>query len=184
MGHPIPPRADSSWIPTFREKYEAWIQGARALLEAHQYSVAFKTYPFPAFEETPWSPFAIPLTTARLGVVTTAGLYRRGIDPPFADTAEGDPRVLALSSGVDGNALDVSHSHIPENLVREDVNVVLPLDHLRSLVQERRLAALAPRVFSLVGYRTRADEVAQETAAAIAAAMAEDGVTLGLVVPV
>jgi hypothetical protein len=68
--------------------------------------------------------------------------------------------------------------------VREDVNVVLPLDHLRSLVQERRLGALAPRIFSLVGYRTRADEVAQETATAIAAAMAEDGVTLGLVVPV
>jgi D-proline reductase (dithiol) PrdB len=184
MEQAIPTRADSSWIPTFREKYEAWIREARALLEAHQYGVAFKTYPFPAFDQTPWTPFAIPLTTARLGVVTTAGLYRRGIDPLFADTAEGDPRVLAFPSGVDVKALDVAHSHIPEDLVREDVNVVLPLDHLRSLVREGRLGALAPRIFSLVGYRTRADEVAQETAAAIAAAMAEDGVTLGLVVPV
>lgn len=184
MAHSTAARADSSWIPPFRERYAAWFREARPLLEAHQYAAAFKTYPFPVFDRTPWAPFSAPLAAGRLGVVTTAGLYRRGMDSPFADTLEGDPRVLALPSDVDVRALDVAHSHIPADLVREDVNVVLPLDHLRSLVQAGRLGALAPRTFSLVGYRTRAHEVAQETATTIAAAMAGDGVTLALVVPV
>jgi hypothetical protein len=46
------------------------------------------------------------------------------------------------------------------------------------------IRAVAPRLFSLVGYRTRAHDVARETAPPIAAAMREDGVTLALVVPV
>jgi D-proline reductase (dithiol) PrdB len=177
-------KADSGWIPKFREQYGAWFQQARPLIEAHQYAAAFRSYPFPAFEQTPWTPVTVRLDAVRLGVVTTAGLYRRGVDRPFADTVEGDPRIVTLPSDVDPKGLDVAHSHIPEDLVRRDVNVVLPLNHLRTLVQARLLGALAPRIFSIVGYRTRADEVAQETATTIAAAMAEDQVTLGLIVPV
>lgn len=178
------PKADASWIPEFAARYETWLPEARPLIEAHRYAEAFKTYPYPAFADAPWVPLGTPLEAARLGVVTTAGVYRHGVDQPFEDTAEGDPRVLELpvDGGLDG--LDVAHSHIPRELARADMNVVLPLGHLHELVREGRLGALGPRVWSLVGYRTRAHDVAAETALAIAAAMAEDRVTLALVVPV
>ena len=179
-----PTKAEGSWIPEFRAKYEAWLPGALPLIRAHQYAEAFKAYPFPVFAGAPWTPLATPLERARLGVVTTAGVYRRGIDPPFDDTEEGDPRLLALPADVALDALDVAHSHIPQELARADMNVVLPLAHLRDLVRAGKLGSLAPRVFSVVGYRTRAHDVAQETAPRIAAALAEDGVTLALVVPV
>jgi hypothetical protein len=179
-----PTRADGSWIEGFRQQYETWFPEARALIEAHQYAAAFKAYPFPAFTETPWTPLTLPLAEVRLGVVTTAGLYRKGVEAAFADTAEGDPRVVEIPGDADPAQLEIAHSHLPEDFIRSDMSMVLPLEHLRALVRERRIGAIAPRIFSVVGYRTRAHDVAQSTATAIAAAMAEDGVTLGLIVPV
>ena len=180
----VSPKADVSWVQTFRGKYQEWFQGAKPLLEAHQGAAAFKTYPFVSFSQTPWSPLEIPLSKVCLAVVSTAGLFRKGMDVPFADTAEGDPRVIQLPSNTDAKSLDTAHAHIPQEPVRADANVALPLDHLRDLVKEKKIASLAPRFFSLVGYQTRADEVALEMAPKIAAAMAEDRVTLALIVPV
>lgn len=182
---PSPPtKADAGWVPEFRARYEAWRPGALPLIRAHEYGQAFKTYPFPAFDRTPWAALTAPPAGARVGVVTTAGVYQPGVDLPFADTEEGDPRIVDLPSHVELRRLDVAHSHIPQALARADMNVVLPLDHLRDLVREGIVGSLAPRAWSVVGYRTRAHDVAEETATAIAAAMAEDGVTLALVVPV
>ncbi len=180
----VSPKSDVSWIPGFREKYEEWFKGAKPLLEAHQGAAVFKTYPFISFSESPWFPLLISLGEARLGVVSTAGLFRREIDVPFADTAEGDPRMIELPSNVDPRSLDTAHPHIPQEPVRADVNVALPLDHLRDLVKEKKIGSLTPRFFSFIGYQTRADYVALEMAPSIAAAMAEDGATLVLIVPV
>jgi hypothetical protein len=91
---------------------------------------------------------------------------------------------LEIPSDTDLQSLDTSHSHIPLGLIQADVNVALPLIHLRALARERKIGELARRVFSINGYRTRADEVATETATAIAAAMAEDRVTHVLLIPV
>ena len=180
----IVPKADPAWIPAFESQYAAWTPEALPLIRAHEYARAFKTYPFPSFERTPWTPLRTPLAAVRVGVVTTAGLYRAGIDLPFADSEEGDPRVVMLPAGTALAALDVAHSHIPQDLVRADPNVVLPLDHLRALVREGLVGSLAPRMPSFVGYQTRAHDIAREMAPRIASALAEDQVGLALVVPV
>jgi D-proline reductase (dithiol) PrdB len=177
-------RAGRNWIDEFRREYHAWFVDARPLIEAHQYPAAFRHYPFPAFTETPWTPITRPMAEVRLGVVTTAGLYRKGVDAPFSDTVEGDPQIIELPSAMDPAQLDIAHRHLPDDFIRSDMNMVLPLEHLRALVHEGRLGEVAPRLFSVVGYRTRAHDVAEQTATAIAAAMAEDGVTFGLIVPV
>jgi D-proline reductase (dithiol) PrdB len=180
----IPPKADTSWIKGFREKYETWFREAKPLIEAHQYPAAFKSYPFPSFLQIPWAPMRIPLSKARVGMVSTAALYRKGKDEPFADTVEGDPRVIEISSDVNPVELDTAHTHIPPEAIRADVNVALPLNPLLALAAEKRIRQVAPRIFSILGYRTRADEVAMDTAPVIAAAMAEDKVSLALIVPV
>ena len=179
-----PPKADIRWIPGFQEKYAVWFREAEALLEAHQYATTFKSYPFPTFGETPWAPVRTPLAKGCLGVISTAALYRRNIDPPFSDTAEGDPQILELPGNVKASELTTSHTHIPQDAIRSDVNVALPLDALRVLVRGKHIGELAPRFFSLIGYRTRADEVATQTATKIAAALKDDGVTHALLVPV
>jgi D-proline reductase (dithiol) PrdB len=179
----VSPKSDLSWVQGFRGKYKEWFQGAKPLLEAHQGPAAFKTYPFVSFSQTPWSPHRTSLPEVCLAVVTTAGLFRKGIDDPFADTAEGDPRVIQLPSNIEAKSLDTAHTHIPQELIRADVNVAFPIDRLRDLVKEKKVGSLAPRFFSFVGYQTRADEVAMEMAPNIAAAMVSDKVTLALIVP-
>ena len=52
-----PTKAEGSWIPEFRAKYEAWLPGALPLIRAHHYAEAFKAYPFPVFAGTPWTPW-------------------------------------------------------------------------------------------------------------------------------
>jgi hypothetical protein len=52
------------------------------------------------------------------------------------------------------------------------------------MVRDKQIGEIAPRFFSLNGYRARADEVAMQTATKIAAAMADDGATHALIVPV
>jgi hypothetical protein len=178
------PRADLAWTAEFARRYEAWRPEALPLIEAHEYAQAFRTYPWPAFEASPWTPVDPAGAPPRLGVVTTAGLYRPGAEPPFADTAEGDPRVVFLPADVEAADLDVAHSHIPAEMVRRDPDIVLPLRALRALVREGALAGVGPRIASVVGYQTRADDVARVMAPAIARAFAEDGVTLALLVPV
>jgi D-proline reductase (dithiol) PrdB len=178
------PRADTSWVKVFREKYKIWFREAKPLIEAHRYADAFKTYPFPSFHQTPWRPLQNPLSEARVSVVTTAALYRKGIDEPFVDEGEGDPRVIEIPSDVVPEELDTAHTHIPTEAIRADVNVALPLNPLRTLAAEKRIKQVAPRVFSILGYRTRADDVALDTAPAIASAMARDKVSLALIVPV
>lgn len=178
------PYADIRWIPDFQEKYAVWFREAKTLLDAHQYPAAFKTYPFPAFEQTPWAPVRTPLVKGCLGIVSTAALYRRNIDTPFSDTIEGDSQVLELPGDAKAAELTTSHTHIPQDAIMADVNVALPLDALRAMVRNKQIGEIAPRFFSLIGYRSRADDVAMQTATKIAAAMADDGTTHALIVPV
>jgi hypothetical protein len=178
------PYADIRWIPDFQEKYAVWFREVAALLDAHQYPTAFKTYPFPAFEQAPWAPVRIPLAKGCLGIVSTAALYRRNNDTPFLDTVEGDSQVLELPGDVKVSELTTSHAHIPQDAITADANVALPLDALRAMVRDKQIGEIAPRFFSLNGYRSRADEVAMQTATKIAAAMADDGATHALIVPV
>ena len=94
--------------------------------------------------------------------------------------------ILPASGHAQKTLLRSGHSgiRIPQDLARADMNVVLPLHHVRDLIRQRLLAGLSPRVFSIAGYRTRAHDVAEETATRIAASMVEGGVNLALIVPV
>ena len=101
------PHADIRWIPEFQEKYAVWFREVKTLLDTHQYPAAFKTYPFPAFEQTPWAPFRVPLMKGCLGIVSTTALSRRNIDAPFSDHLlhgnEGSERLSGIRDMVCGD---------------------------------------------------------------------------------
>ncbi len=59
------------WTAEFRARYAEWWPQAEPLLAAHDYSAAFKTYPWPTFADTPWTPVAKALGQSRIAVVTT-----------------------------------------------------------------------------------------------------------------
>ena len=94
-------KADSRWIDEFRARYADWWPEAQPMIERHDYATAFKTYAWPAFTTAPWTPVTKPLAASRVGVVTTGGLYRAGVDAPFDGGApEGDWTFRSIAADV------------------------------------------------------------------------------------
>ncbi|MBI4241596.1 MAG: hypothetical protein HY613_07755 [Candidatus Rokubacteria bacterium] len=178
-------KSDPSWLAEFRARYGPWWAEARPLIEAHQYAPAFKSYPWPTFATAPWAPVSKPLSASRLAVVTTAGLYRPGVEAPFqSENPEGDWSFRALPREVDLKALAIGHLHFSHEVAEADMNTILPLERLAELEGNGVIGELAPTHYSTMGYVTRAADLAEETAPAIAAGMKAEAVDVALVIPV
>lgn len=172
-------------IPAFRERYPAWLEAARPHLEAKDWKTAFKGYPYPTHDDAPWTPLEKPLSACRLAVLTTAGLYVAGDQPRFhAEDIEGDWTLRELPDDVPLDALDIAHTHYDTARAREDVNCVYPHDRLRELAADGVIGELASRHYSISGYCTRADLVAERTAPQVVERLRADGVDVLLHVPV
>lgn len=178
-------RSDSIWLSEFRTRYGSWWVEARPLIEAHQYAQAFKSYPWPTFATAPWAPVTKPLSQSQLAVVTTAGLYRPGLDIPFnGDSPEGDWSFRSLPRDVELKGLALAHPHFSHEVAEADMNTIFPLQRLAELEGNGVIGALAPTHYSTMGYVTRAADLAEETAPAIASRMKGEGVDIALVIPV
>ncbi len=109
--------------------------------------------------EIPWTPLRKPLSECKFSLVTTAGLYRKDLDPPFdlegeqAQPTWGDPSYRRIPTDSPPEKIGVSHLHINPQPILQDLNVVLPLQIMQSLVEEGRIGGLAAQAFSLMGYQ-------------------------------
>ena len=136
--------------------------------------------PVPEFEGTPW---VVPprLDEARVAIVSTAGLHRRG-DPPFTPASAREYRIIPG----DADANDLLMSHLSVNFDRsgfqQDLNVTFPIDRLRELDASGEIGSLADWHYSFMGAVDPAQ--LQDTAADVAKRLQGDGVTAALLVPV
>lgn len=182
----VPPvKSGAGWLADFRSRYDTWWVEARPLIAQHEFGKAFKSYPWPAFHDTPWTPLARPLAESTVAVVTTAGLYRPGVDPAFdSDALEGDWGFRALPREVRLAGLAIAHTHFSHEVAEADMNTIFPLERLAELAAAGVVGCLARTHYSIMGYVTRAADLAAETAPEIAARMKAEGVDLALVIPV
>src|SRR5262249_50413115 len=96
-----------------------------------------------------WAPVVKRGMEAAIGVVTTADVHLAS-DPAFdMDDEDGDPSVREIPSDVDPGLLTITHRYYDHRAADRDINVVLPLERLRELVDQGRVGAMAPRAFSL-----------------------------------
>jgi len=126
-----------------------------------------------------------PLSSCRVAVVTTAGLYLPGDEPFNVDAPRGDPGFRELPADLDAADLLVAHTHYPHRYFEEDPEVILPIATLRRL-EAADIFQLAPRFFSFGfgGMLTREYiDPRRGTAHQVARALADDGVDLALLVP-
>lgn len=180
-----PMKTDAAWLGEFRSRFAAWWPEAQPLLDRHEYPTAFKTYPWPTFTTTPWTPVTKPVAASRIGVVTTGGLYRAGHEPPFDGHApDGDWSFRAIPDGIPIQALAIAHEHFAHEIAEADMNTIFPLDRLRELQSAGLIGGLADTHFSTMGYCARAADLAEHTAPAIAAGLQAAGADLALIVPV
>ena len=135
--------------------------------------------PMPAFESTPWVT-PPPVREARIALISTAGLQRRGDRPFSVDSAD-----FRLIPG-DTPASALVMSHISTNFDRtgfqEDVNVVLPLDPLHDLAKQGEVGSVAAMHYSFMGATQPAKM--EGTARHVAGLLKQDAVDIALLVPV
>lgn len=132
---------------------------------------------------SPLNPLRIPLAQARVAFVTTAGVHRLD-DTPFDDDSKtGDPSFRSFP--VDGVFADLrlTHSGFDTGRAAADLNVVLPLDHLRAAVTEGQIGGLTPTVYSFMGYVAETDPLVDGTAPEVARRLVEDGADLVVLAP-
>jgi D-proline reductase (dithiol) PrdB len=107
----------------------------------------------------PWTPLARPLDQCRFGLVTSAGLYHKGHEPPCDLDRErqeptwGDPSFRTIPTDIRDEQLGASHLHINTRDVLEDINILLPIHRFQELVAEGRIGSLARDAYSFMGYQ-------------------------------
>lgn len=144
----------------------------------------------PKHPPIPWAEVKKPLSECKVALLSTAGISMKG-DEPFDMEGErkrptwGDPSFREIRGDATRESIEVNHLHIDTSFINEDLNVALPLDRLRELVDEGRVGSMAETHYSTMGYQGADTTVLeQETGPAIAEAMKREHVDLALLAPV
>jgi D-proline reductase (dithiol) PrdB len=130
--------------------------------------------PAPGEDGPVWAPFEKRLAEAQIALLTSAGLYLAGEQPPFdaerekADPTWGDPTHRVLPAMLERADLGMMHLHVNHEDVLADPEIALPLGGLATLVAEGRIGSVAPNHVSVMGYQQAGLEVwRRDTAPAI-----------------
>ncbi len=138
---------------------------------------------FPCFEfdDSPLTPFAKPLSQAKLALVTTAGLLRRG-DKGFTP---GDQTYRVIPA--DTPARDIRQTHTSIGFDRtpmyRDLNITFPVDRLRELRERGAIGGLSRNNYSFMGAQTNPKQILEETGPEVGRLLVEEGVDAVLLTP-
>ena len=94
----------------------------------------------------PFTPFKRKLEESLVCLVSTAGVRAKS-DAPF--DREGDNSFRRIDGSLSAADLAVDDSHYDHGCIDKDVNCVFPIDRLRSLAREGRIAGLTEEQFSM-----------------------------------
>ncbi len=146
-----------------------------------------KGYPFSrhAINPVPCAPMSVPLSKARVALVTTAGLHtpqQKGFD----QVTIGDSSFREIPNTIATEDLIESHnsSSFDHAGVEADRNLVFPLDRFRELMEQGTIGELNHRHFSFVGSILNPRKLITETAPEVARRLRADKVNAVFLTPV
>jgi D-proline reductase (dithiol) PrdB len=136
-------------------------------------------------DSVPWSPMRRPVRDAVVGLVTTAGVHRRG-DPPFdMSDPDGDPSFRVVPVDTPRAEVTITHKYYDHSAADRDLNVVLPVDRLGELAAAGQVGGMAPRMYSFMGHVDGAHlrTLMETTAPEVARRLRADGVEAVVLTP-
>ena len=133
-----------------------------------------------------WSRLGVPLREARIGLVTTAGLYRPETDQPFERIRGGDSSFRIIPDDVDLRSLAIGQtsSAFDRQPVEADRNSALPIERIRALVENGEVGSAARQHLSFNGSITAPGRLVRDVAPAAAEVFRQERVDAALLVPV
>lgn len=129
----------------------------------------------------PWHPLPKPLSQCRIGLVASGGIYVAG---QVAFHWKDDFSFREIPRGIRTSDLRTSHFAYDQRDARSDINVVFPIDTLRTLVKEGAIRELAGHLFTFMGGIYSARRVRDKLAPKLTQRLLDEGVDALLLVPV
>jgi D-proline reductase (dithiol) PrdB len=140
-------------------------------------------------EPVPWKPLEKPLAQAKVALVTTAGIYVQGLEPPFDAEREkrepmwGDPTFRRIPRETRQEQIGACHLHINNRDILVDVNIQLPLQRFLELEAAGRIGTLAETNYSFMGYQPNTTEWEEKYGPECAGLMKDEAVDAVLLTP-
>jgi D-proline reductase (dithiol) PrdB len=150
----------------------------------------YQNMPAEREEPVPWTPLAKPLNRCRFALVTTAGIYVPGREPPFDTEREereptwGDPSYRTIPRDTRQEEIGACHLHINNRDILADVNIVLPLDRFREMEEAGEIGTLAPTHYSFMGFQLNTAEWRERSAPEVAERLRQEEVDAVVLTPV
>lgn len=120
----------------------------------------------PQFDHDPvWAPFDKPLGEARIGLLSSAGMFLAGEHEPFDVERErreptwGDPTLRIIPNDVAQPQIDATHLHLNIADFLVDMNVALPIQRINELADDGTIGSAAAEHFSVMGFQEQGAEV-------------------------
>jgi D-proline reductase (dithiol) PrdB len=133
----------------------------------------------------PWTEITTPLKRAKIALVTTAGVHHRH-QPAFnmADP-DGDPSFRVLDAATIETDYTITHDYYDHRDADRDLNIVLPVSHLKAMRAAGRIGGQARRHVSFMGHIDGAhiQTLIHQTAPQVAGMLLEDRVDAVLLTP-
>ena len=136
----------------------------------------------------PWTPLKKPVSECVFSLMTTAGISMKQ-DPPFdmerekREPAWGDPGYRTIPKDAAQTDIDVNHLHINTDYIKEDIDVMLPINRFKEFEAEGVVGGLAPTSYSYYGFQWDPTELLNETMPKVASRMKDEGVDSVLLTP-
>ena len=147
--------------------------------------------PIDGESEPVWAPFVSRLAAAKIGMVTSAGLYLEGEQEVFDGERErreptwGDPTHRVLPHQLGGRKIGMMHLHVNPADILDDHNVALPTDVLDEFTASGVIGGTTGSHVSVMGYQASGLDVWRNgTAPAIVSLFKDEGADGVVLAPV
>jgi hypothetical protein len=150
------------------------------------YRVWMRTYPWRTLDPVPFSPLHPPLARARIALITSAGLFRPGLDEPFVESLRGDPtwRLLPIDTPPAALRLGQTSDAFDRRPIERDVEEAWPVESLQQAQAEGRIGSVHRTSVSFNGSMSAPGRFLRDAAPAIAQGLRKEQVDAALLVPV
>ena len=106
----------------------------------------------PQSKDVPWSPVKKSLKSAKIALITTAGLHHASQKPFNMDDPDGDPSYRIIEPATIEADHTITHDYYDHRDAEKDINIIMPITRLNEMVADKKVGSAAGQHFSFMGH--------------------------------
>jgi len=136
-------------------------------------------------EGVPWTPLAKPLSQCRVALLSTGGIHLKTDKPFDMSDKRGDPSYRKIPSDATSDQLMITDIYYDYRNADADINLVLPIDALRTCQQEGLIGPTIDYFYGFLGHLEDEylDQFISHIIKEIARQLKEQGADVAILIP-